>query len=108
MFLVSDKLRVGVVTGHIPLKKVSDSLTKEKIKSKLEKMIKSLQKDFGIKKPRIAVLGLNPHAGENGLLGDEEEKVISPVINELKSGHNIVMGPYPFRWVLWARNLQTI
>lgn len=95
MFLVSDKLRVGVVTGHIPLKKVSDSLTKEKIKSKLEKMIKSLQKDFGIKKPRIAVLGLNPHAGENGLLGDEEEKVISPVINDLKSGHNIVMGPFP-------------
>lgn len=95
MFLVSHKLRVGVVTGHIPLKKVSDSLTKEKIKSKLEKMIKSLQKDFGIKKPRIAVLGLNPHAGENGLLGDEEEKVISPVISDLKSGHNIVMGPFP-------------
>lgn len=95
MFLVHDTLRVGVVTGHIPLKQVSEKVTKEKIVFKLQKMIKSLQKDFGIKKPRIAVLGLNPHAGENGLLGDEEEKVIVPAINELKAGHHIVAGPFP-------------
>lgn len=95
MFLVRDELRVGVVTGHIPLKDVSKAVTKEKLKSKLGKMIKSLQKDFGIKKPRVAVMGLNPHAGENGLLGDEEENVISPIINEMKSGHHIVMGPFP-------------
>lgn len=95
MFLVHDALRVGVVTGHIPLKDVSDKVTKEKIVTKLQKMIKSLQKDFGIKKPRVAVLGLNPHAGENGLLGDEEEKVIVPAIDEVKKGHNIVAGPFP-------------
>ncbi|MEQ8907505.1 4-hydroxythreonine-4-phosphate dehydrogenase PdxA [Ekhidna sp.] len=95
MFLVHEGLRVGVVTGHIPLKEVSDKVTKEKIVTKLKKMLKSLQKDFGIKKPRVAVLGLNPHAGENGLLGDEEEKSIIPAIEEVKSGHHIVMGPFP-------------
>lgn len=95
MFLVHQGLRVGVVTGHVPLNEVSKKVTKEKVQSKLAKMAKSLQKDFGIKKPRIAVLGLNPHAGENGLLGDEEEKVIMPAINEVKSGHQIVMGPFP-------------
>ncbi|SNS81722.1 4-hydroxythreonine-4-phosphate dehydrogenase [Ekhidna lutea] len=95
MFLVHDTLRVGVVTGHIPLNQVSEKVTKEKIVIKLQKMIKSLQKDFGIKKPKVAVLGLNPHAGENSLLGDEEEKVIIPAINEVKSGHHIVMGPFP-------------
>ncbi|WP_462248987.1 4-hydroxythreonine-4-phosphate dehydrogenase PdxA [Ekhidna sp.] len=95
MFLVHEGLRVGVVTGHIPIKDVSAKVTKEKIVIKLQKMLKSLQKDFGIKKPRVAVLGMNPHAGENGLLGDEEEKVIIPAINEVKSGHHIVAGPFP-------------
>ncbi|WP_420577998.1 4-hydroxythreonine-4-phosphate dehydrogenase PdxA [Ekhidna sp.] len=95
MFLVHESLRVGVVTGHIPLNEVSAKVTKEKIVFKLQKMIKSLQKDFGIKKPRVAVLGLNPHAGENGLLGDEEQKVIIPAIDEVKKGHHIVMGPFP-------------
>ena len=95
MFLVHESIRVGVVTGHISLKEVSDKIDKEKIITKLNKMIKSLQKDFGIKKPRVAVLGLNPHAGENGLLGKEEEKVIIPAINEMKSGHHIVSGPFP-------------
>ncbi|WP_421762558.1 4-hydroxythreonine-4-phosphate dehydrogenase PdxA [Ekhidna sp.] len=95
MFLVHEALRVGVVTGHIPLSEVSQKVTKEKIVIKLKKMIKSLQKDFGIKKPRIAVLGMNPHAGENGLLGEEEEKVVTPAIDEVRSGHHIVMGPFP-------------
>ncbi|MEO1255650.1 MAG: 4-hydroxythreonine-4-phosphate dehydrogenase PdxA [Bacteroidota bacterium] len=95
MFLVHESLRVGVVTGHISLKEVSEKLTKEKIIVKLNKMIRSLQKDFGIKKPRIAVLGLNPHAGENGLLGKEEEEIIIPAINEVKNGRHIISGPFP-------------
>lgn len=95
MFLVSDDLRVGVVTGHIPISKVSESLTSESISSKLNIMIQSLKRDFGIKKPRIALLGLNPHAGENGLLGDEEQKVIIPVIRSFKEKGNLVFGPYP-------------
>lgn len=95
MLLIHESLRVGLVTGHVPLQEVSQQITKEKIISKLNKMIKSLQKDFGIKKPRIAVLGLNPHAGENGLLGHEEEKVIQPAIDEMKKGHHIISGPLP-------------
>ena len=95
MFLVSDTLRVGVATGHIPLREVEKRINEELLESKLSKMIKSLQKDFGIKKPKIAVMGLNPHAGENGLLGDEEQKVITPAIKKMKDGHHLVMGPFP-------------
>lgn len=95
MFLVADELRVGVVTGHIPLKDVSLAATPEKIKTKLNLMLKSLKKDFGIKKPRVAVLGLNPHAGESGLLGIEEEENIIPVIREVKDKGDLVFGPFP-------------
>ena len=95
MFLVAEELRVGVVTGHIPLKEVSNKVTDKLLTEKLQLMIKSLKKDFGIKKPRVAVMGLNPHAGENGLLGDEEEKVINPVLNEFRNKGNLVFGPFP-------------
>lgn len=95
MFLVAEELRVGVVTGHIPLKDVSKKVTEKLLTEKLQLMIKSLKKDFGIKKPRVAVMGLNPHAGENGLLGDEEEKVIIPVLNEFRNKGNLVFGPFP-------------
>lgn len=95
MFLVSESLRVGVVTGHISLKDVPQKVTAESISSKLNLMIKSLRKDFGIKKPRVAVLGLNPHAGENGLLGDEETNIIAPVVKEFKEKGHFVFGPFP-------------
>lgn len=95
MFLVSEGFRVGVVTGHIPLKEVSSQVTSANIKRKLDIMIHSLQHDFGITKPKIAVLGLNPHAGEDGLLGDEEEAIIKPVIIEFKEKGHLVFGPYP-------------
>ncbi|MFY0654054.1 MAG: 4-hydroxythreonine-4-phosphate dehydrogenase PdxA [Cyclobacteriaceae bacterium] len=94
MFLVSENIRVGVVTGHVPLKDVPENITEEKIKVKLDLMIKSLKKDFGIVKPKIAVLGLNPHAGEDGLLGSEENEIISPVIESYKSKGQIILGPY--------------
>lgn len=95
MFLVSEGLRIGVATGHIPLKEVGKRIDQQLLESKLSKMIGSLQTDFAIKKPRIAVMGLNPHAGENGLLGEEEGNVITPSINKMKDGHHIVMGPFP-------------
>lgn len=95
MFMVSDEVRIGVVTGHIALKDVATKLTIDLVKEKLQLMIKSLKKDFGIKKPRVGVLGLNPHAGENGLLGSEEERIIEPVIKEFKEKGNLVFGPYP-------------
>jgi 4-hydroxythreonine-4-phosphate dehydrogenase len=95
MFMVSDKLRVGLVTEHIPIKDVSSAITKEKVEIKLKILEQSLRKDFGIFKPKIAVLGLNPHSGDNGLLGQEEELIIKPVIADQKNKGKLVFGPFP-------------
>lgn len=95
MLMVGDKMRIGLVTGHIPIKGIASALGKELIMKKLAILDKTLKEDFGIRKPRIAVLGLNPHAGENGLLGNEEKDVISPVIKEFKEKGNLVFGPFP-------------
>jgi len=94
MFMVSDKLKVGLVTEHIPVKDVASAITKEKIEIKLKIMEQSLRKDFGISKPKIAVLGLNPHSGDNGLLGQEEEQIIKPVIADQKNRGKLVFGPF--------------
>ncbi len=77
MILCDQGLRVGLVTGHLPIKDVAQALNKELIKSKIELFNKTLKQDFGIDKPKIAVLGLNPHAGDEGLLGMEEQEIIS-------------------------------
>ncbi|MBN2756903.1 MAG: 4-hydroxythreonine-4-phosphate dehydrogenase PdxA [Bacteroidales bacterium] len=95
MLMVSDKLRVGVVTGHIPLKDVSKSITKEAILKKIRILNKSLIEDFAISKPKIAVLGLNPHAGDNGLIGKEELEVIIPTIDIAREEGIFALGPYP-------------
>ncbi len=95
MLLVNDNLKVGVVTGHQPLAKVPACLTSESILSKLQLLNKSLIRDFAIRKPRIAVLGLNPHAGDNGLLGKEEEEIIAPAIAEANKKNILAFGPYP-------------
>jgi len=94
MFLVSDTLRVGVVTGHIPVTKVSESITTAGILAKLRLMNASLRNDFWIRKPKIAVLGLNPHASDNGLIGNEEAEKIIPAIEEARSNDILAMGPY--------------
>ncbi|MFN4145342.1 MAG: 4-hydroxythreonine-4-phosphate dehydrogenase PdxA [Runella sp.] len=94
MFMVSERLRVGVVTGHIPLHKVAQSITKENINAKLQAMSQSLREDFGIRKPRIAMLGLNPHAGENGLLGTEDKEIIEPIIKDARNKGQLVYGPF--------------
>ncbi len=94
MFLVSDTLRVGVVTGHIPLSKVAESITAEKIVAKLKLMDASLRNDFWIRKPKIAVLGLNPHASDNGLIGNEEQTIITPAIEEARNNNILAFGPY--------------
>lgn len=95
MLMVTSDLRVGVVTAHIPLKEVSEALTKEAIESKLKIFIKSIKSDFGITKPKIAVMGLNPHSGEDGLLGSEEIEIIEPVIKEFRDKGHLVYGPFP-------------
>lgn len=95
MLMVSEQMKIGVVTGHIPLSEVSSKLTKELIMSKLRIISKSLKQDFSITSPRIAVLGLNPHAGDNGLLGKEELEIIIPAIKEAKEEGIVAIGPYP-------------
>ena len=94
MIMVSEQLRVGIVTGHIPLKDVPASITKERILSKLRLMNRSLERDFGIDSPKIAVLGLNPHCGDGGLLGDEEKDIILPAVQEAQAEGILAFGPY--------------
>ncbi|MFC2152395.1 4-hydroxythreonine-4-phosphate dehydrogenase PdxA [Bacteroidota bacterium] len=95
MFMVSENLKVGVVTTHLPLNKVPEAVTEEAILTKLRIMNKSLIQDFRIRKPKIAVLGLNPHAGDSGLLGTEEIDVVIPAINKAKEEGILALGPYP-------------
>jgi 4-hydroxythreonine-4-phosphate dehydrogenase len=94
MMLCAGDFRVALVTEHVPVAEVAQHITKEKILSKLQIIQQSLQKDFGIDKPRIAVLGLNPHAGDEGLIGNEEETIIKPAIREAKNNNILVVGPY--------------
>ncbi|HBI80601.1 MAG TPA: 4-hydroxythreonine-4-phosphate dehydrogenase PdxA [Bacteroidales bacterium] len=95
MLMVSDTMRVGVVTGHIPIAEVSKNITAEAILTKLRLLNVTLIKDFAIRRPRIAVLGLNPHAGDHGVIGTEEETVIIPTLKQLSNEGIVAMGPYP-------------
>ena len=94
MMLCAGHFRVALVTEHIPVAEIAQKITKEVILSKLNIINKSLQKDFNTDKPRIAVLGLNPHAGDEGLIGTEEETIIKPAIKEAKNNNMLVVGPY--------------
>ena len=94
MIMVCDRLKVGVLTGHISLKDVCGSITQEKILSKLRLMKASLQRDFGVDQPKIAVLGLNPHCGDGGLLGDEEQQIILPAVKAANEEGILAFGPY--------------
>lgn len=94
MVLCNDDLRVALVTTHLPIAKVSEAITVDSIMEKLRVFNRSLTQDFGIVKPRIAVLALNPHAGENGLLGDEERDIIIPAIEKARAEKMLAFGPY--------------
>lgn len=95
MFMISDTIRIGLVTEHVPIKDVAALIVRERIEAKLKIMEQSLRKDFNIPKPKIAVLGLNPHAGDGGLIGSEDEQIIKPLINDLRNKGKLVFGPYP-------------
>ncbi len=95
MLMVQDSLRVAVVTGHLPVSEIAQQITKEKVTRKLRLLNETLQYNFGLTKPKIAVLGLNPHAGDNGLLGKEDLEIIQPVLEEAKKDGIVAMGPYP-------------
>jgi len=95
MLMTSQSLRVALVTEHVPVKEIAENISKQKITSKLKILHESLRRDFGIDKPKIAVLGLNPHAGDEGLIGTEEETIIKPAINEMRNKDMLVFGPFP-------------
>jgi 4-hydroxythreonine-4-phosphate dehydrogenase len=95
MFMIGESLKIGVATGHVPLKDVPGMITKELLIRKLKLMNKSLVMDFGIRKPRLAVLGLNPHAGDNSLIGIEESEIIIPAIQQVFQEGVLAFGPYP-------------
>ncbi len=94
MLMVSEKLKVGLLTEHIALKDVVHNITAEKTTKKLKLLCQVLNKDFGIIKPKIAVLSINPHVGDNGVIGTEDQKLLTPAINELNQKEDIVSGPF--------------
>ncbi len=94
MLLYHNELRVALATEHIPVSKIASYITKETLTSKLNLLKDSLLKDFGIMKPKIAVLGLNPHAGDNGTIGDEDKNIITPLIESMQQQGNLVYGPF--------------
>lgn len=94
MLLCSDELKVALVTGHIPVKDIAATISTEKVYSKISQLHKSLVEDFGIRKPKIAVLSLNPHAGDEGLIGNEDKQFILPAIQKATDENKMVTGPY--------------
>lgn len=95
MLMVSDNLRIGLVTNHLPLREVAAAVTKEKVLRKIRILAETLRIDFDIQKPTIAVLGLNPHAGDEGAIGDEDDKIVRPAIEEAKEKGVLAFGPFP-------------
>ena len=94
MILMTNELKIGLITGHIPIAKVAETISPELIKEKVEIMHQSLRQDFGINRPKIAVLGLNPHCGDKGVIGKEEDLIIKPTIDQIKENGKLVYGPY--------------
>ena len=94
MMMVSEKLKVGVLTGHIPFKFISKKLSKLELIKKINILMNSLKNNFKINNPKIGILSLNPHAGEDGMLGNEEDKIIKPVIKKLNRKNKNVYGPF--------------
>ena len=94
MFMITDNLKVGLLTDHVPLKDIAGKITPELIEKKIAIIKKPLQQDFRIRKPKIAVLGINPHSGDNGLIGKEDESVLKPTLQKLREKGTLVYGPY--------------
>ncbi len=94
MILMADSLRIGLITGHIPVSKVSETITSDLIKKKVAILYETLVQDFAISKPKIAILGLNPHCGDHGVIGTEDDEMIRPTIAEIQNEGKLVYGPY--------------
>jgi 4-hydroxythreonine-4-phosphate dehydrogenase len=94
MFMVTDNLKVGLLTDHVPVKDVPNQITEALIRQKIETVSTSLKQDFAISKPKIAVLAINPHAGDNGVIGNEDDTILRPVLQDIKEEGTLVYGPY--------------
>lgn len=94
MFMITDTLRVGLLTDHVPVKDVSEHISSELITKKINTVYNALKKDFRIGKPKIAVLGINPHTGDNGVIGSEDDTVMRPTLKGIKEAGKLVFGPY--------------
>ena len=94
MFMITDALKVGLLTDHVPVSEVAQLITPERIEEKVALMMQSLQQDFGIAKPKIGVLGVNPHTGDQGIIGKEDDEVLRPTLKKLYDKGHIVLGPY--------------
>lgn len=94
MLMVSDELRVGLLTDHLPVKEVASAITPELINTKVSTLYHTLKRDFGIDTPKIAVLGINPHVGDNGVIGDDDDKIAIPTLEKMRANGKIVYGPY--------------
>ncbi len=94
MILMTDQLKIGLITGHIPISDVSNNITSEIIKQKTAILYQTLKQDFGVNKPKIAVLGLNPHCGDKGVIGNEDDEIIKPTLEEIQQEGKLVYGPY--------------
>jgi 4-hydroxythreonine-4-phosphate dehydrogenase len=94
MFMVSEDLRIGLLTDHVPVKDISSHITNKLIKEKLDIIDQSLKKDFKIRKPKVAVLGINPHTGDNGVIGKEDDEILRPTLSEIRDKGQLVYGPY--------------
>lgn len=106
MILMSNNLRIGLITGHIPIQEVAKTITPDLIKAKVINMNNSLIKDFNIDKPKIAILGLNPHCGDNGVIGKEDDEIITPTIKELNKKGILAFGPYASDGFFGSNNYQ--
>ena len=92
--MVNDTLRVGLLTDHVPVKDIANVITPELIQEKIETVYQSLKRDFNINKPKIAVLGINPHTGDQGVIGEEDDKIMRPTLKKIKENGKLVFGPY--------------
>lgn len=106
MLLIHELLRVAMVTSHVPLQKVPEMISKERLQSKIRELQSSMVRDFGISRPKIAILGLNPHSGDNGLLGKEENEIIIPLIAEMWAKGDLIFGPFAADSFFQPENLR--
>lgn len=106
MILMANKLRIGLITGHIPVSEISKTITPNLIKQKVAIMHNALIQDFAISKPKIAILGLNPHCGDHGVIGKEDDEIIRPTINEIQKDGKLVYGPYAADSFFGSENYQ--